>query len=252
MFNLAVEDVAQMAAVSLRAEKLILMGKNPGILDDDGNTVEDLTVQEAKELLPSQKGEPRNHLDAAIKAVSQGVPRAHLLSYEDDGTLLTELFTREGHGSMVTQTPYDQLRPAKLDDINGIIELLQPLEEKGVLVRRSRELLEREIERFYVIERDGLITATAALYPYSNEQAELACVAVDENYRATGRGSQLLEQIEMEAKKRKLKRLFVLTTRTAHWFVEHGFVAGEVSELPAEKQHLYNFQRNSKVFFKTL
>ncbi|MEN9465037.1 MAG: hypothetical protein RL217_1218 [Pseudomonadota bacterium] len=252
MFNLAVEDVAQMAAVSLRAEKLILMGKNPGILDDDDNTVEDLTVQEAKELLPNQKGEPRNHLDAAIKAVSQGVPRAHLLSYEDDGTLLTELFTREGHGSMVTQTPYDQLRPAKLDDINGIIELLQPLEEKGVLVRRSRELLEREIERFYVIERDGLITATAALYPYSNEQAELACVAVDENYRATGRGSQLLEQIELEAKKRKLKRLFVLTTRTAHWFVEHGFIAGEVSELPAEKQHLYNLQRNSKVFFKTL
>lgn len=252
IFNLSVEDVAQYAAVSLRADKLIILGQEAGILDADGNTIEDLATNEAELLLPQLTGEAFNHLDAAIKAVRQGVPRAHLLSYEEDGSLLQELFTREGHGTLISQTPYDQLRGAQLEDINGILELLRPLEEQGVLVRRSRELLEKEINQFFVIERDGLITACAALYPYSDEQAELACVAVHSDYRGTNRGALLLEQIEQVAKKRRLKRLFVLTTRTAHWFLEQGFVAGDVDNLPQEKQHLYNLQRNSKVFFKAL
>lgn len=252
IFNLAVEDVAQHAAVSLRADKLIILGQDAGILDENGDTIEDLATSEAELLLAQLKGEAFYHLVAAIKAVRQGVPRVHLLSYQEDGSLLQELFTREGHGTLISQTPYDQLRSAQLEDINGILELLRPLEEQGVLVRRSRELLEKEINQFFVIERDGLITACAALYPYSDEQAELACVAVHPNYRGTNRGALLLEQIEQEAKKRKLKRLFVLTTRTAHWFLEQGFVAGNVGELPHEKQHLYNLQRNSKVFFKTL
>lgn len=252
IFNLAVEDVAQQAAASLRADKLIILGKDAGILDGNGATIEDLASTEAEILLAQSTGEAYNHLSAAIKAVRQGVPRVHLLSYEEDGSLLQELFTREGHGTLISQSPYDQLRAAQLEDINGILELLRPLEEQGVLVRRSRELLEKEIGQFFVIERDGLITACAALYPYSDEQAELACVAVHPNYRGTNRGALLLEQIEREAKKRHLKRLFVLTTRTAHWFLEQGFIEGEVQTLPQEKQHLYNLQRNSKVFFKAL
>ena len=252
MFNLAVEEVAQFAAVTLNAEKLILMGAEAGLQDEQGNTLEDLTSSQAKQLLPLLSDERRNHTQAAIKAVRHGVPRVHLLSHQEDCSLLQELFTREGHGTLITEEAYDQLRAAKLEDINGIIELLQPLEENGILVRRSRELLESEIDRFFVIERDGLITACAALYPYSDEMAELACVAVHDHYRSSGRGTLLLEQIERYAKKLKLKHLFVLTTRTAHWFVEHGFVEGRVAELPHEKQRFYNLQRNSKIFFKQL
>lgn len=252
MFNLSVEDVAQFAAVTLNADKLIIMGAKPGLEDDEGNTIEDLTSEQASALLPSLAGTSFHHTQAAIKAVRQGVPRVHLLSHEEDCSLLQELFTREGHGTLISQEAYDQLRAAKLDDINGIIELLRPLEEQGILVRRSRELLESEIDRFFVIERDGMITACAALYPYSSEMAELACVAVHDAYRASGRGTQLLEQIERYAKRLNLKQLFVLTTRTAHWFIEHGFEEGQVEKLPQEKQQLYNFQRNSKVFFKTL
>lgn len=252
MFNLAVEDVAQFAAVTLNADKLIIMGSNPGVLDDNGETIEDLTSEEANALLPSLTGESRNHVLAAIKAARHGVPRIHLLSHQEDCSLLQELFTREGHGTLISQDAYDQLRAAKLDDITGIIELLRPLEEQGILVRRSRELLESEIDRFFVIERDGMITACAALYPYSDEQAELACVAVHGSYRSSGRGAQLLEQIEQYAKRLKLKRLFVLTTRTAHWFIEQGFEQGGVDDLPAEKKNLYNWQRNSKIFIKPL
>lgn len=252
MFNLAVEDVAQMAATSLRADKLIILGRQQGLLDDNGEHIKELTCVDLEANIAKLKGEERNHAEAALKAVRHGVPRVHLLSYADDGALLQELFTREGQGTLVSQQAYDQLRNARIEDVNGILELLRPLEEQGILVRRSRELLENEIQRFYVIERDGLITACAALYPYSDEQAELACVAVHSDYRGSNRGERLLEQIEQEARSRQYKQLFVLTTRTAHWFIEHGFVAGEVSKLPQERQRLYNFQRNSKVFFKAL
>ena len=252
MFNLSVEDVAQHAAVSLRADKLIIMGARAGLPDADNDTIKELTCVDLEQHIHSLQGEPRHHADAALKAVRQGVPRVHLLGYQNDGALLQELFTREGTGTLVSQYAYDQLRAARNDDVAGILELLRPLEEQGILVRRSRELLENEIHRFYVIERDGMITACAALYPYSDDQAELACVAVHQDYRGTNRGQRLLEQIEQEARRRSYKQLFVLTTRTAHWFVEHGFVAGAVEALPQERQRLYNWQRNSKVFFKPL
>jgi amino-acid N-acetyltransferase len=251
MFNLSVEDVAQQAAISLRADKLIILGESDG-LPDDGDTHTEITCRQLEQILHELTGSERCHADAALKCVRQGVPRVHILSYQVDGALLQELFTREGSGTLITQEAYDQLRPANIDDVAGILQLLQPLEEQGILVRRSRELLETEIHRFNVIERDGLITACAALYPYSDDQAELACVAVHSDYRGSNRGNRLLEQIEQEARRRQYKQLFVLTTRTAHWFIENGFVAGAVSELPQERQRLYNFQRNSKVFFKTL
>ncbi len=252
MFNLSVEDVARHAAVALRADKLIAFGENDGLAAEDGTALEDLTCRELEDILSSLSGSPRWQADMALRCVRQGVPRVHMLSYQTDGALLQELFTREGSGTLISQDAYDQLRAANIDDVAGILDLLKPLEDDGILVRRSRELLETEIHRFYVIERDGLITACAALYPYSDDEAELACVAVHGDYRGSNRGQRLLEQIEQEAKRRHYNRLFVLTTRTAHWFVEHGFKAGQVSELPQEKQKLYNFQRNSKVFFKTL
>ena len=251
VFNLSVEDVAQQAAISLRADKLILMGGHDG-LEDQGETLHEVTCGELQQYLGSFSGEARHHAEAALKAVSAGVPRAHLVSYLTDGALLEELFTREGKGTMVTQDPYDQLRSARIEDVGGILELLKPLEDAGILVRRSRELLETEIGRFHVIERDGMITACAALYPYSEDRAELACVAVHPSYRGGSRGRQLLEQIEQEARRRQYKQLFILTTRTAHWFIEQGFVAGAVMDLPEERQKLYNFQRNSKVFLKNL
>lgn len=252
VFNLAVEDVALQTALSLKADKLILMGHNGGILDEDGRTEHEVTCGMLAQDLQRMAGEARCHAELALRAVRQGVARVHLVSYAQDGALLEELFTREGTGTLVTEDPYDQLRAARIDDVSGILSLLKPLEDQGILVRRSRELLETEIHRFFVIERDGMITACAALYPYSDTSAELACVAVHTDYRRGHRGQMLLEQIEQEARRRHYQELFVLTTRTAHWFIEQGFVAGTVADLPEERQKLYNFQRNSKVFFKAL
>jgi amino-acid N-acetyltransferase len=258
MFNLAAEDVATQAAISLRAEKLILMGEDSGLpatqgqAESDDGVISQITSHELSSLIESLSGEHKMHAQASLAAVQAGIQRVHLLSHKIDGALLQELFTHEGAGTLITGGDYEQLRQANIDDVGGILELLTPLEEQGVLVRRSREMLETEINRFKVIERDGIIIACAALYPYSAELAELACVAVSSEYRSGQRGDRLLNAISAQAKTENKSRIFVLTTRTAHWFMERGFSEADLSALPKERQSLYNFQRNSKIFIKEL
>ncbi|GAA0789750.1 amino-acid N-acetyltransferase [Marinobacterium sediminicola] len=263
VFNLSVEEVATQTAIALKADKLILFGSQAGIHDSRGELRSELLAETAARLVhqylarvedPEQPySETACLLDAAATACQQGVPRCHLVSYQEDGALLAELFTRDGQGTMVVSHSYEQVRPASIEDVGGILELIAPLEEKGILVRRSRERLEGEIEQFTVVERDGAIIGCAALYPFADEAiGELACVAIDTTYRGGQRGDRLLAAIEAQARALGLQRLFVLTTRTAHWFVERGFAPAELEQLPQEKKALYNFQRNSKVFFKPL
>ncbi len=207
-------------------------------------------VKDPQPLIPPDLAQA---LRAGADACIQGVKRVHLVSRRLDGALLRELFTRDGVGTLITDAPFEELRPARIDDVAGILELLQPLEEAGVLVRRSRERLETEIDRFYLMERDGMAIATAALYAYPAEgMAELACFAVHPEYRSRGRGALLLERMEVMARQRGLSRLFVLTTQTAHWFRERGFEPAPLADLPMAKQALYNYQRKSKVFIKRL
>jgi len=254
VFNLTLEDVATAAAIALKAEKLIFLMETPGVTDAKGRLLKELTAQEAERVLRTMKDTTSDvalYLPYAIKACRNGVGRAHLISRHLDGAIVQELFTREGVGTMITKDPVEQLRQATIDDVGGILALIQPLEEEGILVRRSRELLEMEIDRFYVLDHDGIIVGCAALYPFPEEKAaELACLAVHPDYRDAGRGTLLLQRMEEIARRKKFTRLFVLTTRTAHWFVEHGFVETSVEALPKQKQALYNYQRRSKVFVK--
>jgi amino-acid N-acetyltransferase len=193
------------------------------------------------------------HLEHALRACRHGVNRVHLVSRRREGALLLELFTRDGSGTLITAGTYEGLRAATIDDVGGILGLIQPLESEGILVKRSRELLEIEINHFHVIERDGTIIACAALYPAEDGRfAELACLAVHEHYRNHGRGDALLKAVEDKAMHGGIDKLFVLTTRTAHWFRERGFLPGDISQLPARKQNLYNYQRKSRVYIKTL
>lgn len=254
IFNLACEDVAMRAAIDLGADKLILYGAERGLMDDAGKLVRELRPQQVpahlERLGASYQGEL---LDAAAQACRAGVRRSHIVSYTEDGSLLSELFTRTGNGTLVAQEQFEQLREAGIEDVGGLLELIRPLEEQGILVRRSREVLEREIEQFSIVEREGLIIACAALYPIADSDAgELACLAVNPEYRHGGRGDDLLERIEQRARNLGLKTLYVLTTRTAHWFRERGFQPSSVERLPAARASLYNYQRNSQVFEKSL
>ncbi len=254
IFNLACEDVATRAAIELGADKLLLFGAEPGLLDADGKLVRELRPQQVAPHLQRLGSDYQGELlDAAAEACKGGVARSHIVSYAEDGALLTELFTRGGGGTLVSQEQFEVVREATIEDVGGLLELISPLEEQGILVRRSREVLEREIEQFSVVEREGMIIACAALYPIADSEAgELACLAVNPEYRHGGRGDELLERIESRARQMGLSTLFVLTTRTAHWFRERGFAPSGVERLPAARASLYNYQRNSKIFEKSL
>ncbi|MGQ5521670.1 amino-acid N-acetyltransferase [Chitinimonas sp. PSY-7] len=255
-FNLTLEDVATTAAVALGADKLIFLLDQPGVVDEAGELLNELTAAEAEAYVPREVSTTTDldfYLPCCIRAVRHGVKRAHLISRHLDGAMLTELFTHDGIGTMISRESLETLRRAVIDDIGGILALIEPLEEQGVLVKRSRELLEREVERFAVLEHDRKIVGCVSLHTFEESGiAELAGLAVHPDYRDGGRGEQLLKHVEREARRLKITRLFVLTTRTAHWFIERGFAPAEIDVLPMKKKELYNWQRRSKVFIKSL
>ena len=260
IFNLAWEEVAESVATSVKADKLIYLCAAPGLVDKKGELIGALTADEGEALLTRkvpQADDVARVLPGAVRACRFGVGRVHFLDYRTDGAMLMEFFTREGIGTVLTTAPLAILRNATHEDVGGILALIAPLEADGTLVRRGRERLEMEIDRFSVVELDGIIVGCAALYqqPATKGEprgAELACLAVMQEYRRAGYGDQLRNHIEARAAKLKLKRLFVLTTRTAHWFIERGFIETTVDSLPSAKRGLYNLQRRSKVLMKTL
>jgi len=257
IFNLTMENVATETAIALHSEKLILL------LDSTDTSVlpRELTLPESKLLLenktpataPPIPDAIRSSLQYATKACELGVTRAHLVSRHIDGAIIQELFTHDGIGCMIAQETLQALRKARIDDVGGILQLIEPLEAEGILVRRGRELLEIEIDRFTVLEHDGVILGCAALYPFPEEHAcELACLAIHPDYRDQGHGERLLKHIENKTIAQDIHKLFVLTTHATHWFIEHGFNPATPAELPKAKQNLYNYQRRSKVLIKHL
>ncbi|MCL2523269.1 MAG: amino-acid N-acetyltransferase [Betaproteobacteria bacterium] len=255
IFNLQMEEVAESVAVALKADKLVFLTDSQGVTDKDGELLDAMTADEAEKLLAGGdwlSPDIRRYLPGCGQAARAGVGRAHLIGYAQDGALLRELFTHDGVGTVITRESLENIREAKPDDIAALIALIEPMEQEGILVHRPRELLEREIGHFSIMLHDDIIVGCAALYPHSEDEAELACLAVTYEHRRWGYGDQLMKRIERRARKLGIKRLFVLTTRAEHWFVERGYRLGNVDDLPAKKRDMYNYQRRSKVLFKTV
>ena len=256
VFNLSAEEVATEVAIALQAEKLILLTEQTCLSPEDKQPIQQLTAEQANALLEQYSDIPEavsRSLRAAIQSCNRGVERAHLIDRHLDGALLLELFTRDGVGTLISSHEFEIIRPATLDDIGGIMELIKPLEQQGILVKRSREKLEMEISDYIVIERDGLIIGCTAFHVmHDRESAELACLAVHPEYQKGQRGNRLLEHLINNAQKQAIKRLFVRSTQTVHWFVERGFIPCEITDLPEPMKSAYNYQRNSKVLFKNV
>ena len=254
VFNLTLEEVATATAVAIGADKLIFILDHGDTVNADGARIDQLTAAEAQKMARSlPDGDMKLYLPHAARACKSGVARVHLVSADAEGALLVELFTHGGVGTMVTRESVDILRPASLDDVGGILQLIEPLEADGTLVRRERERLEQEIGQFIVNEFDGRIVGCVALYPFTDAHAgEMACLAVDPDFRDGGRGAALLDGAVSQAKKDGLKHLFVLTTRTTHWFIERGFSLASPDDLPSVRKEMYNWKRRSKVLMKAL
>ncbi len=246
VFNLSAEQVATAVAIALNAEKLIFLTE-ASCVDTNGELIAQLTTDELKQI-------PMGFaLNAAIESCDAGIARVHLINRHIDGALLQELFTRDGVGTLISSAPYEICRAATLNDIGGILELIKPLEQQGILAKRSREKIEMEIADYVVIERDGLIIGCTALHVNMMENcAVLACLAVHHDYRGGARGQRLFSTALTLAKTRGAKMVFVLSTQTVQWFVERDFIRCEWANVPDFLKALYNPQRNSKILFKTL
>ena len=255
-YNLSALALAAEVAVALQADKLVyLMEKDELAVLMDGRQANQLNQAQAEALVTGVDAgsDSRIYLKPALDACANGVQRVHLLDREEDGAILNELFTRDGSGLMISTSAYDVTRKADSDDIGAILDLIEPHEQQGYLVKRSREKLELEVDHFTILIRDGVVIGCVGLYPYPDDRmGEVACLVVHPDYNDAGHGNQLLDEVEKEAKRQELESLFVLTTQAQHWFLERGFSEASLDSLPMEKQTLYNYQRNSKILVKRL
>lgn len=256
IFNLCGEDVATEVAIALQAEKLILMTEQSCNAPENNQLIQQMTTAEAETFIQQNSDiSPlvKKPLLAAINGCQSGVNRVHLIDRNHDGALLLELFSRDGIGTLISSTPFEKLRPATLEDIGGILELISPLEKQEKLIKRSKERLEMDIADYVIIERDGLIIGCAALHLFQDDSTgEIACIAVHKEYQNASRGSLLLKFVCDKAKQNNIKKLYALSTQTMHWFLERGFQAIQVESLAPQLKDLYNQQRNSKIFCKQI
>jgi amino-acid N-acetyltransferase len=261
-FNLTMEDVATSTAIALQADKLLFITEMPGIredLNDPESPIDtELALADAEKLLaslprPNQPSDPAFYLQHCVRACRGGVERSHILPFAMDGALLMEVFTHDGIGTMVVDEKLESLREATSDDIGGVLQLIEPFEQDGTLVKRSRTEIERDIGHYTVIEHDGVIFGCAALYPYPEARtAEMAALTVSPQVQSQGDGERILKRVEQRAKAMGLDSIFVLTTRTMHWFIKRGFVQHDPEWLPEARKRKYNWDRRSQVLVKKL
>jgi amino-acid N-acetyltransferase len=261
-FNLTMEDVATSTAIALQADKLLFLTEVQGIhetLGDADSPIDtELALAEAERLIatlpnPSQPSDAMFYLQHCVKACEGGVERSHILPFAVDGAILQEVFTHDGIGTMVVDEKLESLREATADDVGGIVALIEPFERDGTLVKRDRNEIERDIANYTVIEHDGVIFGCAALYPHPDvHTGELAALTVSTQVQSQGDGERLLKRIEQRAKALGLTSIFVLTTRTMHWFIKRGFVQVEADWLPESRKRHYNRDRRSQVLVKQL
>ena len=254
-FNLSFEDVAVSTAAALKADKIVFLTPYSGLHDEAGDLITELSLAQMQEYISNHPEIPSGMkalLNLSGKAIKAGVSRVHFLPCNRDGALLEELFTHDGVGMMLASSGIENLREANQDDVGGILQLTMPLEEEGILAARGQDVIERDIDRFSVIEHDRVLFGCAALFPFPNGIGELACLVVDPDVQGSGDGERLLKRIEARAKKEGIKKLFVLTTRTEHWFLKRGFMRSSVDDLPEERKQIYNWDRKSMVLTKNL
>ncbi|MDP3621190.1 MAG: amino-acid N-acetyltransferase [Polynucleobacter sp.] len=254
-FNLSFEDVAASTAAALKADKILFLSPYSGLVDEEGDLMTELTLAQMQSYIANHPELPAGQktlLNLSGRAIKAGVSRVHFLPCNRDGALLEELFTHDGIGMMLASSGIENLREANQDDVGGILQLTMPLEEEGILAARGQDVIERDIDRFSVIEHDRVLFGCAALFPFPNGVGELACLVVNPDVQGSGDGERLLKRIEARAKKEGIKKLFVLTTRTEHWFLKRGFMRASVDDLPEERKQIYNWDRKSMVLTKNL
>ena len=264
-FNLTMEEVATSVATDLQADKLIFLTEIPGLaldptqpISEDNPIDTELPLLAAEKMLATLPGaqlptDTAFYLQHCVKACKGGVERSHILPFALDGALLLEIYVHDGIGTMIVDEKLESLREATPDDVGGVLQLIEPFERDGTLVTRDRTEIERDITNYSIIEHDGVIFGCAALYPYPEARtAEMAALTISPQVQGQGDGERILKRVEQRAKAAGLDSIFVLTTRTMHWFIKRGFVEVDPDWLPEARKRKYNWDRKSQVLVKKI
>ena len=261
-YNISSMLLAKQVAMNLKADKLFFMLFNEEIcaqkyaipdgfaLSETGN-IPAMNLEEVDHFIEknfTSGGEVKNILKAAQEACRAGVTRVHILNGNLDGVLHCEIFGGLGSGTMIYTGGYGKVRQMEQTDIPSVLAIMKPFVESGKLLPRTEAQLAEGLEDYIVYELDGGIHACAALHFYEDGQAEIAAVAVDENYAHMGIGPKLIDTLIGQAGEGGAESIFIMTTQTADWFEKLGFEEDTLDSIPEERRKLWDSRRGSKVF----
>ncbi len=261
-YNISSMLLAKQVAMNLKADKLFFMMLNEEItaekyfipdgfsLSESGN-IPAMSLEEVETFLEknvSADSGIKNLLKAAQEACRAGVTRVHILDGNIDGVLPCEIFSGLGSGTMIYTGSYGKVRPMQQTDIPSVLAIMRPNIQSGKLLPRTEEQIAARLEDYIVYELDGGVHACAALHFYDDGQAEIAAVAVDENYAHMGIGPKLMDNLIEQAVQADAASIFIMTTQTADWFEHLGFEESDLTTIPEERRKLWDSRRGSKVY----
>ena len=263
IFNLSYEQTAANIAVAINADKLIYYVDANGILNERGELIPELTSEKAHKLISHIEEKPSpesaqnlsyddfNILKSSVFAIKNKIKKVHLINRNIDGSLIEELFTEKGSGTILTEFALENFRKATEGDLKDIYRILFPLEKRKIFIERDLTQIKGMINQFYVLEHDKKFVGCVSLNSFK-ESLELASFSIESKYQRLGFGKKLLKFCELEAKKLKYDEIFILTTQSEHWFAENGFKEKSKELMPTFKKKTYQSERNSKYLTKKL
>ncbi len=261
-YNLSANEIALAVCDALKAEKLFFVTNSDGFVSNrfdlpegvvktsDGRVAR-LSLEEAKEVLelnPDREDNDLKYLELALKACKKGTERAHIVDGRLEGSILREIFSNLGIGTLIFGSEYESIKPMQSNDLSDVLRLMQPLVEQGNLIKRTEEDITNSIGDYVVYEIDGVVHACAALHIFDDGQAEIAAIATNPTYSHLNMGRKIINFLIDKARKTGLKRVFVLTTKTFDWFEQIGFRETSLETLPEKKRSTYDVKRRSLIF----
>lgn len=263
IFNLSYEQLASAVASSMKAHKLIFYINSNGIINLRGELLTELTTEKATNLIHQIERDSNpnkalnisyqdfNIIKSSLDAIKNKVEKIHLINRHTNGSIIEELFTDKGSGTILTEYPLEKIREAKPNDVNKIFQLIEPLSQNGILVKRASNEIKKDLSSFYVMEHSMDLVGCVALFKYE-EKVEIACFAIDSNFHNQGFGSKLIKFCEKKAKTHDVNEIFILTTQSEHWFIEKGFKVDDKELMPKKRKIIYQLERNSKFLTKKI
>jgi len=269
-FNMISESLAADVAGSIQASKIFYFTSEDIVLrDSTDRAVPSLQLSEAREMLRHRQYALEQHrfrsghgqdlapieretvekIGWSVAALEKGVPRAHLVCPRD-GSLLQELYTRDGAGLLIGRDLYEDFRPADAADVPEIYGLMRPLCDAGVLGRRTRGMIERDIGSYHVYTRDEEILTVGQLHFMEGDSAEICCIAQSQECTDPRKRNAMLGYLERLCVNNGADTIFVLSTQTMQWFREKGFYPAGIDALPPSRRRVYDYSRNSKIYVK--